>query len=46
MLHLRAVSASGDWESYQSFRVASENRRLYPNKRPLHESDWPFPIAV
>ena len=46
MLHLRAVSASGDWDVYQRFRVASENQRLYPNKRTLEKSDWPFPIAV
>jgi hypothetical protein len=46
MLHLRAVSASGDWESYQNFRIASENQRLYPNKRTLDESNWPFPMAV
>lgn len=31
ILQLRAVSASGDWESFQQFRVQSENQRLYPN---------------
>jgi hypothetical protein len=46
MLHLRAVSASGDWDVYQRFRIASENQRLYPNKRTLDESHWPFPLAV
>ncbi len=46
MLHLRAVSASGDWESFQQFRVKSENLRLYPNKRALQDIDWPFTLAV
>jgi hypothetical protein len=46
MLHLRAVSASGDWESFQQFRIKTENQRLYPNKRALQDIDWPFPLAV
>jgi hypothetical protein len=46
MLHLRAISASGDWESFQRFRINSENQRLYPNKRALKEIDWPFTLAV
>jgi len=46
MLHLRAVSASGDWESFQRFRIKSENQRLYPNKRAFKNIDWPFPLAV
>lgn len=46
MLHLRALSASGDWNNYQQFRVESENRRMYPNKRALQETNWPFPLAV
>ena len=46
MLHLRAISASGDWESFQQFRVKSENQRLYPNKRALESIAWPFPLAV
>lgn len=46
MLHLRAVSASGDWQTYQQFRIRSENQRLYPNKRALNETSWPFPLAV
>jgi hypothetical protein len=46
MLHLRAVSASGDWEKYQQFRIESENQRLYPNKRSLNNIDWPFPLAI
>ena len=46
MLHLRAISASGDWESFQQFRVNSENQRLYPNKRAIESIDWPFALAV
>jgi hypothetical protein len=46
MLHLRAVSASGDWELFQQFRVESENQRLYPNKRALENRDWAFTLAV
>jgi len=46
MLHLRTISASGDWESFQRFRVQSENQRLYPNKRTIKNIDWPFPLAV
>jgi hypothetical protein len=46
MLHLRALSASGDWQSFQQFRVESENQRLYPNKRALKNIDWAFTLAV
>jgi hypothetical protein len=46
MLELRAVSTSGDWESFQQFRVRSENLRLYPNKRTIENIDWPFTLAV
>ncbi len=46
MLSLRAVNASGDWETYQQFRVASETQRLYPNKQALNDINWPFPLAV
>ena len=46
MLHLRAVSASGDWEPFQQFRIDSENQRLYPNKRAIENIDWPFTLAV
>jgi hypothetical protein len=46
MLHLRAISASGDWESFQRFRINSENQRLYPNKRALKDIDWTFTLAV
>jgi hypothetical protein len=46
MLHLRAVSASGDWEAFQRFRIKSENQRLYPNKKALKDIDWPFALAV
>jgi len=46
MLHLRAISANGDWEPFQRFRVKYENQRLYPNKRALKDAEWPFPLAV
>jgi hypothetical protein len=46
MLQLRALSASGDWESFQQFRVKTENQRLYPNKKALKDIDWPFMLAV
>ena len=46
MLSLRAVSTSGDWESFQQYRVNSENQRLYPNERALQDIEWPFPLAV
>jgi len=46
MLHLRAVSASGDWEPFQKFRIKSENQRLYPNKRAFKDIEWPFTLAV
>lgn len=46
MLHLRAISASGDWESYQQFRIKSENQRLYPNKRAVKDRDWTFTLAI
>ena len=41
MLHLRAVYANGDWTTYQAFRVTHETERLYPNRSPLKNRDWP-----
>jgi hypothetical protein len=46
MLSLRAVSASNDWESFQQFRLETENQRLYPNKRALQNVDWAFTLAI
>jgi hypothetical protein len=30
MLDLRSTYLNGDWQEYQAFRIASENKRLYP----------------
>jgi hypothetical protein len=46
MLYLRAIGASGDWEAFQKFRVNYENQRIYPNKQPLEDIEWPFSLAV
>jgi hypothetical protein len=35
MLELRTISANGDWEPFQSYRIEHENRRLYPHTLPL-----------
>jgi len=31
MLHLRCTHINGDWQAYQTYRIASEQRRLYPH---------------
>jgi hypothetical protein len=31
MLELRAIEANGDWDAFQSYRIDSENKRLYPH---------------
>jgi hypothetical protein len=46
MLYLRAIGTSGDWEAFQKFRVNYENQCIYPNKQPLQDIEWPFPLAV
>lgn len=46
MLNLRAVSASGDWEKYQIYRMETENLRLYPNNKALNDIEWPFTLAI
>ncbi len=35
MLHLRTIHANGDWTEYQSFRIAQETARQYPNRQAL-----------
>jgi hypothetical protein len=35
MLELRTISANGDWEPFQNYRIEHENRRLYPHTLPL-----------
>lgn len=34
MLHLRAIWTNGDWEAFQSYRIQSERKRLYPHSVP------------
>jgi hypothetical protein len=46
MLSLRVVSASGDWEAYQTFRMKSEDQSIYPNKKALEDVEWPTPLAI
>ena len=46
MLSLRAISASGDWEAYQKYRMQTENQRIYPNENAFKGVEWPSPLAV
>jgi hypothetical protein len=46
MLHLRAIHATGDWESFQQFRVQEETSRLYPHTQTLQDVTWPFTQAI
>ena len=31
MLDLRTIHTNGDWESYPTFRITQETKRLYPH---------------
>jgi hypothetical protein len=42
MLQLRAISASGDWDAFQTFRIEQENLRLYPHKAVVEAIPWPI----
>ena len=42
MLQLRAVSANGDWDALQAFRIQQENSRLYPHKDVVEAIPWPI----
>jgi hypothetical protein len=42
MLQLRAISASGDWDAFQAFRIQHENARLYPYKQAVEPEPWPI----
>ena len=39
MLDLRAAHASGQWETFQSYRIEAESRRLYPYREAV-ASAW------
>lgn len=34
MLDLRAIHTNGDWDTFQSFRIKTETKRLYPHTVP------------
>ena len=40
MLQLRAISANGDWDDFQAFRIQHENSRLYPHKQAVEAVPW------
>ena len=40
MLDLRTIRTNGDWTTFQDFRIALENERLYPNTKALEGSEW------
>ena len=42
MLQLRAISANGDWDAYQAFRIDHERSRLYPHKDATEKIPWPI----
>jgi hypothetical protein len=42
MLDLRSTYVNGQWEDFQSYRIAQENLRLYPHKEALECIDWPL----
>lgn len=44
MLQLRTISANGDWEAFQAFRIGQENSRLYPHREAVDR--LPRPIAA
>lgn len=40
MLDLRSLHLSGHWETFQTFRVANENERLYRQTGCNKEAEW------
>lgn len=42
MLDLRSIHLIGHWKSFQTFRVANENKRLYRQTGPVGEVEWPM----
>ncbi len=42
MLQLRAVSANGDWNTFQAFRTEQERSRLYPHRDATERIPWPI----
>jgi hypothetical protein len=41
MLQVRSIYVNGDWESYQSFRIEQERKRLYPFQEIVKEDRYP-----
>jgi hypothetical protein len=42
MLDLRSIHLSRHWNSFQTFRVANENERLYPQMGRIGQVKWPL----
>ncbi len=42
MLQLRAISASGDWDAFQAFRIEHERLRLYRHREATERIPWPI----
>jgi hypothetical protein len=40
MLDLRSTSINDQWPAFQSHRIKTETRRLYPNRRLLKQFTW------
>ncbi|MCH8047950.1 MAG: hypothetical protein IID44_30005 [Planctomycetes bacterium] len=40
MLDLRSTSINGQWSAFQTHRIKTETRRLYPDRRILHQLPW------
>jgi hypothetical protein len=41
MLNLRTIHSNGDWTAFQDFRIALENKWLYPNTKTYEAREWP-----
>lgn len=40
MLNLRTIHSNGDWTAFQDYRIALENKWLYPNTTTYEARDW------
>jgi hypothetical protein len=44
MLDVRSTYVNGDWEAYQSYRIARETNRLYPHRHLVEGTNYCLPV--
>ena len=44
MLELRCIYINGQWEKFMKYRIARENKRLYPYQKVVQQTHWALAV--